>query len=361
VPWAGVPGAIIGRGLDQAVQSLQDYQLLLTGTITVVVIMWFHRGIAGTLTHWWWKLAGKRPIPAATETTQTPETNENAETTSEVAVIAAAESGRMTFDFDPIEGSLFDVTEISVNFGGVQALQDVSLSLGPGEVVALVGPNGSGKTTCVNVASGRIVPDSGTVRLAGVDITRRGMRERVRLGVSRTFQLVSLCESMTLLENVMLGGHLAGKSGFVRAVVPGAARAEEAMLRQRALRALSSAGILELMAQHPSETAAGSRRLAEICRCLMSEASHLLLDEPASGLNAEEMANLGAMVHALAASGRGVLLIEHDLRFALNFATRVVVLDQGRVAFEGSPDAMRQARNVGAAFAGRGECRSCCE
>lgn len=332
VAWSGIPGAALVRGLVQGVQSLGDYQLVIAGCATVAVVVWFPRGIGGSLQRWWRALT--RLVAGGSDATQ-----------RRTAVEAP------TLELPQVDAPTVELREVSMRFGGVQALDSVSFEIPGGSVTALVGPNGAGKSTLVNAVAGRYALTSGAVRIGDRDVSRVLRSRRMQEGITRTFQLVSLCETLSPLENVMLGGHTLGRAGLLRACFR-ADGVEEAMLRALALEVMASLGIDHLADVETADLSAGQRRLVEISRCLMTESLIVLLDEPASGLNAVESEHLKRVIRKLASSGRAVLLIEHDMRFVMEIAARIVVLREGRVIARGTPAEISGDSTVIAAYLG---------
>ena len=331
--WGGIPGAALMRGLVQGVQGLGDYQLVIAGGAMVAVVAWFPRGIAGTTEAWSRRLA--RPSSRG-----------------QGHAAATGDHGAGVFSIPDVVAPRLRVDRLVVRFGGVHAIDGLSMTIEPGRVTALVGPNGSGKTTFVNAVVGRVPVTSGSIEVGEHDVTRADRRARMHLGVTRTFQLVSLCETLTVRENVMLGGHTEGTAGLLRAALPGGDSKEEAAIGAHAELVLESLGISHLAGESTANLAAGPRRLVEIGRCLMTSASIVLLDEPASGLNAAECEHLAAVITELARSGRGVLLIEHDMRFVMGIADWIVVLRNGMKLAEGMPAAIRADQQVIEAYLG---------
>lgn len=344
VAWGGLPGALLVRALPQAVQELRDYQLLVLGLVTALVVLAFRRGIAGSMEQLWDRLRDRiMPVvqagAAATALTATDD---------DAAALSPASSGRRNGG----DEAALRVEGLTVRFGGLVALDEVSLQVRSGQVVALIGPNGSGKTTLVNAIAGTVRPTSGRIWLDDEELTGMTPVERASKGIARTFQLVSLCQTLSALENVMLGAHAFAKAGIAQGLLPFLARREEEALQRSALEVMEALGIAHLAASRPSELSSGQARLVEVARCLMSRAKVILLDEPAAGLHAGERANLAQVIHRLARSGRGVLLIEHDMGFVMGLADSVVVLCDGRLLAQGSPREVRQDRRVIEAYLG---------
>ncbi|MFF3492842.1 ABC transporter ATP-binding protein [Streptomyces sp. NPDC002795] len=231
---------------------------------------------------------------------------------------------------------LLEAENIGVRFGGVRALDGVGLRLAPGEVCGLIGPNGAGKTTFFDVVSGIRRPDAGRVLLAGTDITRRSPVWRARHGMRRTFQRQQLFGQLTVADNLLVAQEWRR----------GGANTERSngLLRDCGLDALSDtyAGTLPV----------GRARMLELARAAADRPRVLLLDEPASGMTAQERELLAATVRRLAGDGCAVLLVEHNVAFVMELCSRVVVLDLGSALAEGAPDVIRADTRVREAYLG---------
>ena len=228
------------------------------------------------------------------------------------------------------------VRGVSVTFGGVAALTQVSLDVRPGEVTGLIGPNGAGKTTLFNVISGLQRPDKGEVQLGGRDVTKLGPHRRARLGLARTFQRLELFGSLSARENVQAGLD--------------ARRDKGGDLTAQGL--LHRVGVQADADRQVSTLPTGEARLVELARALAIDPKLILLDEPCSGLDDNESQLLGALLQELADEGRAVLIVEHDMPLVLNVCDRIIVLDFGQVIANGSPDAIRRDTGVQAAYLG---------
>ena len=238
-------------------------------------------------------------------------------------------------------------------YGGVRVLDGVGLELRPGEVHALVGPNGSGKTTALRLLAGALPMQGGGVHLGDVDVTSRGQSARVRLGLARTFQRTVLFPRLTVLAHAEVGARAVDEVGAVRTLLatPQATRAARAR-RERARAALVTVGLAERAAAHPAELSAGEQRLLQVARAAATGAGVLLLDEPAAGMTAGERTALVTVVRRLAGNGTAVLLVEHDMRLVAALADRVTVLAEGRVLAAGSVAEMQADPAVRAAYLG---------
>lgn len=237
---------------------------------------------------------------------------------------------------DSMTSPFLEVRGVSVTFGGVAALTQVSLDVRPGEVTGLIGPNGAGKTTLFNVISGLQRPDKGEVQLVGRDVTKLGPHRRARLGLARTFQRLELFGSLSARENVQAGLD--------------ARRDKGGDLTAQGL--LHRVGVQADADRQVSTLPTGEARLVELARALAIDPKLILLDEPCSGLDDHESQLLGGLLRELADEGRAVLIVEHDMPLVLDICDRIIVLDFGQVIANGSPDAIRQDPGVQAAYLG---------
>jgi branched-chain amino acid transport system ATP-binding protein len=262
---------------------------------------------------------------------------------------------------------VLEAREISVRFGGVQALQDVSIPVETGLVSGLIGPNGAGKTTLFDVLTGLRRPDAGRVMLAGRDITRLGTHRRARLGMARTFQRLELFWSLSVEDNVMVGAEATAhwwsinyqmRSRRHRGEVTNsnasdvAAAFTSAVGKARVSELLEKVGLADVASLQVGSLPTGQARLVELARALATGPRVLLLDEPSSGLDDSESAALGSLLVDLAKAGMAVLLVEHDMDLLMSVSDRVTVLDTGTVIASGKPAEIRQNPAVRAAYLG---------
>jgi len=245
------------------------------------------------------------------------------------------------------------VEGVSMRFGGLTAVDNVSLELHPGRITALIGPNGSGKSTLVNVISGIYQPTAGSVRFFGERVTGLPDHRIAGQGLLRTFQDPRLVPRFTVRENLLLGAHRRYRSGALAAALSlPAANEEEAGFLATVDAVTRMAGIADV-ADRPLESLPyGYRRLVEVGRALLAEPRAVLLDEPAAGLSEAEMTLLARMIRAMKEAGLMVLLIEHHMDFVAELVDDVVVLDSGRVIYHGDIDGMRNSPAVIEAYLG---------
>ncbi len=253
-------------------------------------------------------------------------------------------------------GAILEARGLGCRFGGLLAVDDLELTLAPGELAGLIGPNGAGKTTCFNMFTGRVRPSAGSIRLFGDSLLGVRPSRINQMGIARTFQNIRLFEELTVLDNVLVGFHGRLRASFVSAILrlPAYARAERDMLR-RAGELLELVGLAGLSAERAGSLAYGQQRLLEIARALATGPRLLLLDEPAAGMNPLETAALARLVrHLRDQLSITVLLIEHDMRFVMDLCESLTVLDHGRVIARGTPEEVQMDAAVIEAYLGAG-------
>jgi branched-chain amino acid transport system ATP-binding protein len=252
------------------------------------------------------------------------------------------------------EGKIMQLSNISKNFGGTEALSQVSVSVDYRQILGIIGPNGAGKTTLLNVVNGFLTPREGRVIFQDTDVTNKTPHEMARLGLGRTFQLINLFKGMTVVENVMVGGHLKGRSGvLVGGLNLGRPRYEETVIRDAAMRSLEFLGLVGRAYDVVENLPFGEQKLVELARALSMEPDLLLLDEPAAGLNAAETERLSGILRRIRERGITIVLVEHNMPLIMNLSDFVFVLDFGRAIAFGTPEEVSKNNEVIRAYLGQ--------
>jgi branched-chain amino acid transport system ATP-binding protein len=247
------------------------------------------------------------------------------------------------------------ISGLTVRFGGLTALGNVSLSAAPRQVTGIIGPNGAGKTTLLNAVCGFVKPDAGTITFGSRELTGLRPHRLAGLGIARTLQGVGLFSGLSVIENVMVGATPAGRAGFWSGLfgLPRSDR-DERRLRAQAMAALNRLGVGELADSMPGTLAYGLRKRVAFARAVVAQPRLLLLDEPASGLSEQELPELGDLITALAEDA-GVVVIEHRMDLMMSVCDTIFVLDFGRLIATGTPEQVQADPAVTAAYLGAEE------
>jgi branched-chain amino acid transport system ATP-binding protein len=249
---------------------------------------------------------------------------------------------------------LLAVSGVSKHFGGVRAVEDISLEVQRGGLTSIIGPNGAGKTSLLNIISGFYQPDTGSIRFEGRDVTGTRPSAIAALGIARTFQNIALFSGMTVLDNIMLGRHVRMRAGIMSSFVYwGLAQREEVAHRARVEELIEFLELEDLRKQPTSGLAYGLRKRVELGRALALEPKLLLLDEPMGGMNQEEKEDMARFILEVNREwGTTIVLIEHDMAVVMDISERVAVLDHGRKIADGTPSEIQRHPEVIRAYLG---------
>ena len=343
-----IVGAVLLTLLPEVLRLLKDSYMMVYAAGIVLVMIFMPGGIASLvkalkvshrLAEWW---------------------NAGSAVTQEIAGVASAGNGSGPSKFPATvadgprsNGALLTVKGLAKHFGGLRAVDGVDMEVRRGEIQALIGPNGSGKTTILNMLSGLYVPTAGEIVLDGVMVTGQKPHVITTHGLARTFQNIRLFGELSVLDNVFIGQHCHSRAGLVPSVFrPPSQQAEETRMRKKALELLKFVGLRGKELAQAKSLPYGQQRLLELARALASDPKLLLLDEPAAGLNANETEALVELLFQIRDQGVTILLVEHDMSLVMNVSDHITVLNFGRKIAEGSAEAIEGNQEVINAYLG---------
>lgn len=330
-------GTILLTILPEYMQAFDKYRLIIYGLLLIVAVIGLPNGISGAIMRRFPKLLA----------VEKPE----------------------KIDVDPIvdrsgnkdNENLLVLEIVTKRFGGLSAIQDISLTVKKGSVHSLIGPNGAGKSTLINIITGVYRPNEGRVLFNGSEINGNKPYKIALAGISRTFQSVQVFGKMSALENVMVGGHGQFRSNLFDFIFKlGRGRKEEQVTRERAWALLQLVGLEDRASEFATSLSSGQQRLLEIARAMAMEPDMLLLDEPAAGLNEVEIGHLSNLIKRITQKGVTILLIEHHIDFVMDISNSITVLNFGKKLAEGTPTEIQGNQEVIDAYLGKDEAVEAC-
>ncbi|MCL5264844.1 MAG: ATP-binding cassette domain-containing protein [Chloroflexi bacterium] len=332
-----VVGAIVLVVLPEFLREYSIYRMVIYGAVLVLIMRYRPQGLLGRGARW---SAKKRQVTPA----------------SSISKITSSTKIEGPPGCTPDDVPMLEVDNLSKAFGGLQAVQGLTFTVRQGEIVSIIGPNGAGKTTVFNLISGLYRPSAGSIKYLGRPIVGVPPHKLAEMGIVRTFQNLRLFADMTVLENVMVGLHCMLKAGLLSIVLKTASfRRDEEMARAKAVALLGALGhsLIDRRDDIVLTLTYADRRRVEICRALACGPRLLLLDEPVAGMTSAEAQEMTSQIRLLRDAGYTVLLIEHHMNVVMGISDRIIVLDQGAIISEGTPEMVQNDERVIEAYLGR--------
>ena len=343
-----IVGATLLTLLPEVLRFLKDSYMMVYAAGIVLIMIFMPSGIAG--------LVMSMPFSVRLRAWWTADSTAARQVAAAVSVREDSGGSRKPYKPEDCAGSgevLLTVKGLAKHFGGLKAVDGVDMEVRRGEIQALIGPNGSGKTTILNMLSGLYIPTAGEITLAGSAIAGKKPHVITSMGMARTFQNIRLFGELTVLENVLIGRHTHSRAGLLGSILRlPSQRAEEAQVRAKALEMLEFVGLKGKEFAQANSLPYGQQRLLELARALASDPQLLLLDEPAAGLNAAETEALVELLFQICTRGITILLVEHDMNLVMNVSDHITVLNFGRKIAEGSAEQIEKNQEVIDAYLG---------